>query len=247
MSEEPAPASPIAAALPAWRVERHERLPSTQATVRERLEAGREVDGLVVRAGEQTAGRGRREKGWDSPIGGSYQSLVVQDRWGGSLRDPAITLHLAVSLGESFREAGAKVSVKWPNDLYLGEGKLGGLLCEYVRGHLVVGVGINVANPAPPTGAALTGWELAFVDDLVLAAVRAGLEIALEGAPGLAGRLEPLDHLRGRSVLVETATGLREGAYVGVDDEGALRLLADSGTVLVKSGTVRQWSGRPEG
>ena len=89
--------------------------------LRERLEAGQAVHGLVIRADEQLAGRDRREKNWASAPGGSYQSFAVTDLWDGALRTPVLTLELATALAEELREAGARASVKWPNDILLDD------------------------------------------------------------------------------------------------------------------------------
>ena len=63
----------------AFRIESVDALPSTQAEARARLDRGEDVDGLVVRALEQTQGRGRRGRPWLSGPGGSYQTLAVRD------------------------------------------------------------------------------------------------------------------------------------------------------------------------
>lgn len=232
-------------ALPEWRVEEYSALPSTQELIRQRLAAGEDVDGLVVRAAEQPAGRGQRAKPWASGPGGSYQSFALKDRWEGALSRPAITLLLAVHLAEALREAGARVSVKWPNDLYLGSGKVGGILSELLRSHLVVGVGVNVDNEVPAGAGALVGWELAYVNTLVLDAASACLSAAvLAGdttAAELPTRLAPLDFLSGRTVVVRTARGDVSGRAAGVAADGALVVTTQEGKVALHSGTVLSW------
>lgn len=229
-------------ALPPWRVEVHERLASTQQLVKERLAAGADVDGLVVRALEQPAGLGRRGKAWASPPGGSYQTFALRDRWEGALRQPCLTLLLATQLAEALRDSGARATVKWPNDLYLGEGKLAGVLSEYVAGHLVVGIGVNVNNPFPATASALVGWELPFVHALVLEAARSALARHVAGTGlGLPERLAPLDHLAGRSVSVDTPRGPVAGTALGVAADGALVVRTPEGTVSVHDGSVASW------
>lgn len=241
------------APVPAWRVEEFGALPSTQTLLKERLTAGDDVDGLVVRALEQPAGRGRSDKAWASPPGGSYQSFAVRDRWGGALMRPHVTLILALHLAEELRSAGAAVTVKWPNDLYLGEGKLAGVLSEYSKGHLVVGIGLNVNNPVPTRASALRGWDVHYVNELVLRAARAALEsMALESTVGptepgtagatLAARWALLDHLAGRDVTVRTAEGTVSGTALGVGADGALKVETSTGPVSVRDGTVLSWT-----
>lgn len=154
--------------LPEWRVEEFARLPSTQDAVKQRLGTDHDADGLVIRAAEQRSGVGQRGRVWMSALGGSYQSLALKDKWNGALKTPCLTLLVALCIAEELRASGAKATVKWPNDVYLGEGKLAGVLTEYTREHLVVGVGVNVNNPVPDGASALYGWKLEFVNGLVL-------------------------------------------------------------------------------
>lgn len=239
-----------APALPEWRIEEHRSLPSTQGLIRQRLTFREDVDGLVVRAAEQPAGRGQLSKKWASRRGGSYQSFAVTDRWNGALRQPGITLLLAVHLAEALRDAGAAVSVKWPNDLYLSGGKLGGILSEYARSHLVVGVGVNVSNEVPAGASALAGWDLGYVNALVLDAASTCLGAAVAApdaaAAGLPARLAPLDFLAGRRVTVGTARGEVKGLAGGVAANGALLISTVVGEVALQSGTVLAWDTEPK-
>lgn len=175
------------------RTETYASLPSTQQLLKERVRRGEGVDGLVVRAREQTAGLGRQGKRWTGPPGGSYQSVAFADPTG-QLRRTYTALAVAIGIAEALRAAGAPVKVKWPNDLYLMGGKLGGVLSEYVRGHLVVGIGINVANEVPAGAQALGGWDVSTVADLALAGAKRGLEdLVLDepaGAPAQAAAHE---------------------------------------------------------
>lgn len=235
-----------APAAPSWRVEVHAALPSTQRLLKDRLEAGDDVDGLVVRATEQEAGRGRRGNGWASAAGGSYQSLALLDRWEGGLRHGGITLLLAVELAEWLRAGGAPVMVKWPNDLYLDGGKLAGILTEYVRGHLVVGVGVNVTNPVPLGAASLAELDLAAVHAGVLAAARRAVEatVAAAGDLRLPERLAPLDLLLGRTVTLSVTGGELTGEASGVRRDGALLVKVGDELKAVQDGSVRGWEPR---
>lgn len=225
----------------------HGSLPSTQQFLKDRLTAGDDVDGLVIRAVEQPAGTGRRGKAWSSPPGGSYQSFAVKDRWDGALRQPGLTLLLAVELAEALRAAGAQALVKWPNDLYLGRGKLAGILSEYLGAHLIVGVGMNVANPVPESAAALVGWELSFVNALVLDAAHRALAAAVSGevaGTSLPRRLQPLDLLAGSFVTVQTPSGVITGTALGVLPGGALQIDGGAEVVSVVDGSVVAWRER---
>lgn len=234
--------------LPSFRVEVHERLPSTQALLKERLRAGERVDGLVVRALEQRAGVGRRGKAWSAGPGGSYQSVALLDR-SGLLRRPFTALAVAIGVAEELSRAGARVRVKWPNDVYLASGKVAGVLCDYLRGHLLVGVGANVNNELPPGAAALVGWPEGAVSEMVLEGVRAGVsELLLRpGGAHLRERYAALDLLFGQRVEVELpgrAGSSRErvsGVARGVNAAGALLLETGAGRREVAAGSVVAW------
>jgi len=97
-------------------------------------EHSREAEGLVVIADQQTAGRGRRGHTWFSPPGsGLYVSVVVAPSRSADPRRATMLLTLAagVALAEAIEaHTGVSIDVKWPNDLYIRNKKLGGILAE---------------------------------------------------------------------------------------------------------------------
>ena|SRR5690554_269244 len=123
---------------------------STNAEVARRLTAG--VEGVpVVVSDSQTAGRGRRGRQWVSPQGENlYLSLGLSIEGGFSALD-GMSLVLGVAVSRALSTFGAKdVGLKWPNDLFYGDRKLGGILVE-IQGELqdgvvqvIAGIGINV-------------------------------------------------------------------------------------------------------
>lgn len=108
-------------------------------------------EGSLVVAGRQTGGRGRLGRGWASPEGGLYLSLVLRPDEAMLRRLPA-TLLAGVAVAEAADRflTGVRADLKWPNDVHVGGKKLAGILGELskdARGHvLVLGVGINVAT-----------------------------------------------------------------------------------------------------
>jgi BirA family biotin operon repressor/biotin-[acetyl-CoA-carboxylase] ligase len=133
---------------------RFDSLPSTNTEAARQASLGAR-EGLCVVAREQTAGRGRRERAWVSPLdSGLYFSVVLRPRT--DAREwPLITLASAVAARDALEEACALLAdIKWPNDLLpLGESS-----AAYSprrprarRGRAVVlGVGINLNNRAFP-------------------------------------------------------------------------------------------------
>ncbi|MDR1598700.1 MAG: biotin--[acetyl-CoA-carboxylase] ligase [Oscillospiraceae bacterium] len=128
----------------------HELVGSTNTRAAELARQGAE-EGTLVLAEVQTGGRGRRERGWASPLGGAWFSLVLRPA-----RPPSeaqrIPLVAAVAAAEACHDAtGLFPGVKWPNDLMLNGRKLCGILLEMsVEAErvqrLVMGVGINVSQ-----------------------------------------------------------------------------------------------------
>jgi len=104
-------------------------------------------------ARQQTMGEGRLKREWHSPEGGAWLSLIVRPRIKAE-RLSGITLLFSLwILGYLDELLGKPLSLHWPNDLYLGEGKLCGILVESsLEGEmtkwLVAGIGINVNNRA---------------------------------------------------------------------------------------------------
>ncbi len=138
------------------RIECYAQLGSTNREAASLAQAGVE-HGTLVLADTQTEGRGRLSRHWFSPPGiNLYCSIVLRmpipnDRladWLSWL--PLITALAAAEAIESV--AGIAITVKWPNDLLIGERKIGGILCESGSGSStgpfqIIGIGLNVNGP----------------------------------------------------------------------------------------------------
>lgn len=204
---------------------------STQDELRQRVRDGEDVTGLCLRADAQTSGKGRRGTGWSSLPGGSYQSVGLgRQTW------PWLTLALGVGIAGALRSlpGSPNVRVKWPNDLYLAEEKVGGILTEVAGGQVIAGVGVNVANPVGTGAARLEGHATGAVSDAVLAGIGVGLTLAGSGGPAVQTAFAPLDFLMGRSVDValgdpaDARGGSVTGIARGVTTEGWLRVEAQA-------------------
>lgn len=105
------------------------------------------ADGLTVLADEQTAGRGRRGSPWHARAGQSILLSVL-------LRDHAdepetLTLAAGLACAEAIETiTGVDTQIKWPNDVHLSGRKTAGILVEKRDGHVVLGIGVNVAQSA---------------------------------------------------------------------------------------------------
>ena len=221
-----------------FRIETHEVATSTQDLMRERLESGENIHGLVIRALVQTGGRGQRKRDWQAGPGGSYQTLAVRDREPSILNKPFAAVVIGIGLAQALPEYGIQVGIKWPNDLYYRDKKVGGILCEYVKGHLLIGAGVNVNNDVPHGAAALRGLDPEGVSNFVLAGLQQGLEL-LTGDLDLPAAFAPFDVLTGKAVEVIYRGDLVRGVARGISSDGCLLLEHAQGSTLVCQGEAR--------
>ncbi len=213
-----------------------------------RLAAKGDPPGLYL-AELQTDGHGRRGSAWRqsfaSGIALSYGVRATLERFDG------LAVALAVAAVEALEALGyAGVRLKWPNDLYFRDAKLGGLMVQAEGGRdprLVVGLGLNVhASPRlddRPT-AALDDMALPGVTRNTLAAALAralseGLErFARQGFAGFADAYRRLDILAGRNVRLATAEGPVDGVVRGVGAVGEIAIETPAGLCHYAAGEV---------
>ena len=215
----------------------HHRLTdSTNERARELAETGA-PSGTVVTADEQTAGRGRHGRRWSAPPGAALLCSVILR----PLEARHVLLPLAVPLAVcEAAEALAPVEcrVKWPNDVWLRERKLAGVLIEARPPEwAVIGVGLNLAiadDEFPPD----LRWPATSLGhgvgaDEVLAALREALARWTTATPAeVVEEFGRRDALRGRQVSWEGAGG-RQGSGAGkgegVDARGNLVVVTETG------------------
>jgi BirA family transcriptional regulator, biotin operon repressor / biotin---[acetyl-CoA-carboxylase] ligase len=205
------------------------------------------AEGTVVVAGEQTSGRGSRGRAWRSPPGGLWLSALYRPRAPAGVE--LLSLRVGLAVAEAIEEVGGgvRVAIKWPNDLILGDRKLGGILCE-ARWHgeepgwIVAGIGLNVSNPIPVELAAgatrlvdrLPEISAEALEDPVTARLRAIDPARDRLDPAQLAALRERDWLRGRRLLTPVA-----GRADGIADDGALLVRdADGAARRIRAGTV---------
>ena len=131
------------------RVYRYETVGSTNTELTELIRQGA-AEGTVVLARQQTAGRGRMGRSFQSPAGlGLYGSVLLRSSPEDAPRIPALA---ATAVRRAIRRScGLSCGIKWPNDLVLSGRKVCGILAEALPGPegslwVVVGIGINVCQ-----------------------------------------------------------------------------------------------------
>jgi len=234
-------------------------LTTTDSTNTQLLAADAARDPQALLAERQTAGRGRRGRGWVSPFGSNlYLSLAWSfPSW--PARITTLPLAVAVAVARVLDVAGLPpVGIKWPNDLHVEGRKLAGMLIE-PRGEaggacrVVIGVGLNVSMRAPQAAAVTQPW-ISLAEALaaqgrpapsrnaLAAALLAELTSALQhftahGFAPFAAEWKRRDVLAGRAVSVE-GTPTLAGRACGVDADGGLVVETASGRVSVHAGEV---------
>ena len=198
-------------------------------------------EGLWLRAVEQTAGRGRLGRAWVSPPGNLHASTIVRLRPGDP---PPATLAMvaSVALDEVLRAYGAAPWIKWPNDLFVGDAKLTGILLERGGDAVVVGIGANLAHhpdgldravtSLPAQGLAAPDPDL-FLRDLAEAFAR-WVAVWRSGLEPVRRRWLERAHPPGTALSVRLPDQAPiDGLFDGLDADGALRLRLASGEVQV--------------
>ncbi len=217
------------------------------------------VEGTVIIADRQSAGKGRLGRQWFSPPGVNlYASILLRPPISPRFA-PQLTFVSAVAVARALEEiAGLETTVKWPNDILLNGKKVAGLLnelsAETERVHYVVlGIGVNLNMAAdefpadlryPATSVAIEKGEtvsrLAFVRCLLHHVEHLYELYLLKGFAPLLRAWESLFELTGHAAEVDCQERLLRGIVEGLDDDGALLLRLPSGaTERILAGDVR--------
>ena len=220
-----------------------------------RLAASGERGPIWLRADRQTAGRGRRGRTWESPIGNLAATLLISP---GKPASECAQISFVTAIAAADAAAGfaanAEIKVKWPNDVLANGRKLAGILLESASGgdgaltFLAIGIGMNLAHfppdtefpatslaalgvSAPSPSAALTQLAAHFAkwyDVWMMNGFSPIQDAWLARAAGLGSRI------RARLTHEETS-----GVFEGIDNTGALILREAQGrTRTIAAGEV---------
>lgn len=225
----------------------YDRIGSTNDEAR-RLAAEGAAHGTVVHADEQTAGRGRLARSWFSPPGNLYVSILLRlDLPAQRLAELSFVTALAVAEAvEALVPERVGIVVKWPNDVLVDGGKIGGILIEHADGVTVVGIGLNVlhapATAGYKTASLVSAGGLASVDtarDLLLTAFGRDLAVWQEqGFPPIRDAWLAHSFPFGTALKVTVQGQTVEGTFAGMDRDGALLLDTAEGRRRIVTGDV---------
>ena len=205
--------------------------------------------GTLVVADQQSAGKGRRGRTWESPVGSSiYMSILLRPEIMPN-QAPMLTLVMAQSVACAIRElTGEEVGIKWPNDIVLGGKKVCGILTEMSTeigwiNHVVIGVGINVNRKNFPDELRETATSLyletghAVNRAKLIAEVMKQFEHYYEAflrAGDLSAMQEDYNRLlinRDRDVRILEPGHDYNGHAIGIDENGELLVRTEEGQV----------------
>ncbi|ARF48264.1 MULTISPECIES: bifunctional biotin--[acetyl-CoA-carboxylase] ligase/biotin operon repressor BirA [Pantoea] len=208
--------------------------------------------GAVCVAEYQQAGRGRRGRHWFSPFGANLYMSMYWRLEQGPAAAMGLSLVIGIVMAETLQSLGAEdVRVKWPNDIYLHDRKLAGILVELTgktgdAAQIVMGAGINLAMRNADAAQINQGWinlQEAGVtldrNDLAATLInrlREALPVfEQEGLAPFVARWAGLDNFINRPVRLLMGEREVHGIARGIDNQGGL--------LLEQEGEIKSWMG----
>jgi BirA family transcriptional regulator, biotin operon repressor / biotin---[acetyl-CoA-carboxylase] ligase len=197
-------------------------------------------DGTLILAERQTAGRGRSGRAWASEAGaGIWMTLVARPCDDAALEVLSLRVGLAAARAlEAFTDG--EVRVKWPNDLMLDDGKLGGILIESRWRDervdwIAIGIGINCRVPREIPNARAVRAGVSRIDVLgeLVPAVRAAAAV-----PGALGAVELHEFERRDWARGKRCSAPAVGVVRGIDARGGLLVHTATGDIAARSGSL---------
>lgn len=227
-------------------IHRYPTLPSTQDLLHRMAEDGA-PDGTVVVAEVQDGARGQRGRSWQAPLGGLWMSVLVRPKAAAAGEVLSVRAGLAVAGVLDRYPTIPSVALKWPNDLYIEGRKVGGLLCEARwRGNelwwVVVGLGVNVANPVPPglegQATTLAEYDRTLTPESLLVPLAEAIATLGDGGATLTAEERAAfgarHWLKGRRLLEPV-----RGVAAGIAADGALMIsMEEGGAMPVRAASV---------
>lgn len=208
--------------------------------------------GYACIAEYQQAGRGRRGRKWFSPFGSNLYMSMYWRLDQGPAAAMGLSLVIGIIMAEVIQSLGVPdVRVKWPNDLYLNDRKLAGILVELTgktgdAAQIVIGAGVNLLMRSEGTAEINQGWinlQEAGVDidrnelaAKLINSLREALPIfERDGLVPFVSRWEALDNFINRPVKLLIGDREVHGIARGIDKQGGL--------LLEQNGVIKSWVG----
>lgn len=228
----------------------YQSIDSTNKAASQLIEAeSSSATGAVVLSEYQTMGRGRRGKHWVSPFAANLYLSMVWDFDQGASALQGLSLAIGVAVSRALKQLNIEgVKLKWPNDIYIENKKLGGILLEMVgdpagQCTVIIGIGINHAMPAQSGESIdqqwtdLTAVSIKAISRNQLAAyiINHCFEVLSDyqqrGFAYYQDEWQAIDAFQGSPAVVSTANQSTTGTAVGVDKTGALKFKLTNGDI----------------
>ncbi|MGF1762560.1 bifunctional biotin--[acetyl-CoA-carboxylase] ligase/biotin operon repressor BirA [Aliivibrio kagoshimensis] len=212
--------------------------------------------GTVCLAEYQQLGRGRRGRQWISPFGSNLYLSMYWRLDAGMAAAMGLSLVVGIAIAETLKQFGCdSVKVKWPNDIYINDKKLAGILVEMTgqtgdAAHIVIGMGLNVAMTdsvgqeidqpwtniekeinSPVERNKLAGCLIQALQDILV-------EYEQLGLAGFKERWNQLDNYTGREVCLIIGNNQVKGVAQGINEQGALMVETDKGLQAFIGGEI---------
>ncbi|TRZ96246.1 biotin--[acetyl-CoA-carboxylase] ligase [bacterium] len=204
-------------------------------------------EGTLVLAEGQARGRGRLGRDWFSPrYKGIYLSLILRPKIPVEL-NPLLTLMAAVSVCEAIKEIlGLSVQIKWPNDIFMQNKKLGGILTELnaemdITRFVVIGIGLNVNNEKKALPALATSLKeqnahqqidrVSLLKEILRQIELNYLLLQNQSSHSIIDKWRRYNITLGRRVRIVFQNKQLEGEAFDIDTDGGLLVRTDSGLI----------------
>lgn len=213
--------------LEAYKLISFDKIASTQDYAYDLITTGDATNKTVIVAEAQSAGRGRYKRTWVSHHGNLYASFIYKI----AERDPRLSYAVGVAVAETLLSFGVSPQIKWPNDVLVNEKKISGILIEYARNFVIVGIGINIQSC--PT---VKEYKTTKISEYANVDVQEVLSVLMKKLD----KWRNADFIIVRERWMELAFGINkmihyQGKYaelIGLNEEGALVLRCDTKYIL---------------
>ena len=207
-------------------------------------------DGIVVISEKQSTGRGRKGRDWDSPTGeGIYLSVILRPNLtpGQVLQIPLIA---GVAVGKAIKMVSSlEPRIKWPNDIMIGDRKVGGILTEMNSeinkvNYVILGIGINVTTPRALFPESIRSIATSLAEECGETISRGRLlrhilaefeslytQFLTSGFEGIREEWKAMNNTTGSRVKISGEEGEIEGEALDIDSEGFLLIRKENGNV----------------
>ena len=220
-------------------IDHHRVVSSTQTLAKNLIDTQKNSSQHIILADEQTEGRGRQNHKWHSPKGQFYASFIVKHTFTPTIYPFAMGLALYDILLPYCE--GEPLYLKWPNDIYINQAKLCGILIEIYKNYVIIGVGVNtlydIHVPNSPYNVQSIAINREFFGEMAFDIFTHFMMRCQETLPQLLKQWRQYHFPQHTHMVVNK--GCYEGAFHDIADDGALILDIHGTLTTIYSGDVR--------